>query len=281
MGFFNVLETLFFISLTITFILIIMLVYHFKNRLITLEQKCDTMFAIMSNMIKEMKDIRIEMPFSQIHNKYNTISPPTLERTNNVPPELTKIYTMTNNMNTEFLNENIYNNSIRISEANSEEDEEDEENEDEEDEDEEDEENEDDEDEEDNENTYKKIMVSDTELDSDDEDVNEDDVKVINVEIIDNLGKDSTDLESSMENSIEEIDESTIDLDDVEPEEIIVSKLDDLIDSDEYVNKPELVDYKKLDVSYLRTLVISRGLASDTKKMKKSELVKLLEQSEE
>ena len=35
-----------------------------------------------------------------------------------------------------------------------------------------------------------------------------------------------------------------------------------------------------MDISILRTMAVSRGLATDTKKMKKNELVKLLEQSE-
>ena len=44
MALINFIETFFFISLAITFILIVMLVYHFKDRLGLLEQKCDTMF---------------------------------------------------------------------------------------------------------------------------------------------------------------------------------------------------------------------------------------------
>ena len=35
-----------------------------------------------------------------------------------------------------------------------------------------------------------------------------------------------------------------------------------------------------MDVSYLRTMVLTRGLATDTKKMKKSELIRLLEEKE-
>tara|TARA_B100000927_G_C16456402_1_gene465978 strand:- start:385 stop:1038 length:654 start_codon:yes stop_codon:yes gene_type:complete len=35
-----------------------MLVYHFKDRLYVLEQKCDTMFEIMNSLIKEMKNIK-------------------------------------------------------------------------------------------------------------------------------------------------------------------------------------------------------------------------------
>lgn len=58
MGVFNFIETFFFISLGITFILILLLVYHFKQRLSSVEQKGDTMFDIMNNMVKEMGVIK-------------------------------------------------------------------------------------------------------------------------------------------------------------------------------------------------------------------------------
>ena len=58
MGFFGFIETFFFISLAITFILIMLLVYHFKQRLSDVETKTDTMFEIMNNLLKEMKTIK-------------------------------------------------------------------------------------------------------------------------------------------------------------------------------------------------------------------------------
>jgi len=36
-----------------------------------------------------------------------------------------------------------------------------------------------------------------------------------------------------------------------------------------------------MDISYLKTMVITHGLATDTKKLKKSNLIKLLEDSKE
>ena len=54
---FNIIETLFYISLAITFILIILLVYHFKQRIVSLEQKNDTMFEIINNVVKELNNI--------------------------------------------------------------------------------------------------------------------------------------------------------------------------------------------------------------------------------
>jgi len=51
-------ETFFFISLGITFVLILLLVYHFKQRLAATEQKADTMFEIMNNLAQEMSGIK-------------------------------------------------------------------------------------------------------------------------------------------------------------------------------------------------------------------------------
>jgi hypothetical protein len=58
MGVFSFMETFFFISLGITFVLIIMLVYHFKQRIIALEQKHDTMFDIVNNIVKQLRTMQ-------------------------------------------------------------------------------------------------------------------------------------------------------------------------------------------------------------------------------
>ena len=51
---FSLFETFFFLTLAITFILILLLVYHFKDRLSKLEQKSDSMFNIIYNISDEM-----------------------------------------------------------------------------------------------------------------------------------------------------------------------------------------------------------------------------------
>ena len=58
MGLFNFIETFFFISLGITFILILLLVYHFKQRLSNLEQKNDSMIYIVNNLVKELTTVK-------------------------------------------------------------------------------------------------------------------------------------------------------------------------------------------------------------------------------
>lgn len=58
MSSFNFIESFFMLSLGITFVLIVLLVYHFKQRLATMEKKCDTMFDIVQNLVKEMSLVK-------------------------------------------------------------------------------------------------------------------------------------------------------------------------------------------------------------------------------
>jgi hypothetical protein len=58
MGLFNFIETIFFFSLAITFLLILLLVYHFKQRINTIEQRSDTMFEIINGVVKEITNIK-------------------------------------------------------------------------------------------------------------------------------------------------------------------------------------------------------------------------------
>lgn len=65
---FKFIETFFFLSLAITFALIITLVYHFKKRMENMETKCDTMFDIVQNLAKELLD------FKQTNNQENPLT---------------------------------------------------------------------------------------------------------------------------------------------------------------------------------------------------------------
>ena len=56
---FSLFETFFFITLAITFILILLLVYHFKQRITYMEERCDKMFDIIQTMSQELNRQRI------------------------------------------------------------------------------------------------------------------------------------------------------------------------------------------------------------------------------
>jgi len=228
-----------------------MLVYHFKGRILLIEQKCDTMFEIMNNMVKEMKNIRYSTPsyFTDPHLQTSTAS-------SVFNPEM-----MLPNNESIFIRQ--YNstpyNSAHLGE---------------------DDESSDSDSENDTESEsqpepnsqFNKIVVSDNEYDAEEEEETETPIKIINID-----------------DSILEVNDNTEDFTSVteivNEEPITVNKVD--IDfsasesNNEYLEKStESVDYKKMDVSYLRTMVITRGLASDTKKLKKSDLIRLLEEAE-
>lgn len=54
MGVFSIIETFIFFSLAISFVLILLLIYHFKGRMAKLEQKTDTMVGIINDIAKEL-----------------------------------------------------------------------------------------------------------------------------------------------------------------------------------------------------------------------------------
>lgn len=275
MGFFNLLETFFFISLAITFVLIMMLVYHFKGRILILEQKCDTMFEIMNNMVKEMKNIKYSTEFGtrmdpmmfQRTAASMGFNPETMLPTNesiflaksanlgeddNSDSESDTDTESESGSEMEFSIENAQSAShssvIPASmPAGSDL----------------------------NEKRYNKIVVSDNE---DAEAEVDSPIKIINIDMNDTVEDATDDIRiQQYEPAMEEILSGS-------GESITVNKID--IDfsasesNNEYLEKSEPVDYKKMDVSYLRTMVITRGLASDTKKLKKPDLIRLLEEAE-
>jgi hypothetical protein len=54
----NMMDSVFYLGLVVTFLLILLVVYHFKNRVTTMEQRCDTMFEIMNNIVQELNLLR-------------------------------------------------------------------------------------------------------------------------------------------------------------------------------------------------------------------------------
>ena len=298
MGFFNFVETFFFLSLAMTFVLIMMLVYHFKDRLTASEQKCDTMFEIMNNMVKEMNIIK-QMQHMQTHTQ-----------------PLSQLQTTPISMNfplsSTYWAENTLSESIgEIVEVNHLCNEEDESSDDDESGDDEEDESSDDDDDDvsDNESDNddesldepSKIVVSDDEFEPEMED-DKSTIKIVHVDIGDQIDT-ITDLpvedaglgvsdeyivdEIIVEPEVEEIEEVVIDSTESNnaESEIIVKKLDAEVDTslttplEKTIIQKEL--YKKMDINALKALVISKGLTTDVKKLKKQELINILETAEE
>ena len=242
MAFINFIETFFFISLAITFILIIMLVYHFKDRLYVLEQKCDTMFEIMNSLIKEMKNI-----------KQVSLTPtiPQHPLTNNIPMRVQTPILDEQESNDNGYEEDSDDSDDSVSDSSTEDVTQNEEK---------------------NEMfpvvDFKKIIVEDIVEDViDDEPI---------VEKLEEVSK-PLEIQESYE-SLEEIKELS-EIEDLECQDD--STEDDSVEetTEQPEKKDEMIklQYKKLDISVLRAMVTSRGLTDDAKKTKKADLVKLLE----
>ena len=278
MGVFSFMETFFFISLGISFVMIIMLVYHFKQRMIVIEHKQDTMFEIINNIVKQIKNMQINITY--LGENQNTVvrspSENVVTFSNGfLPTNMHEFDVMFNDVvksepddgEEEEEEEEPDENDEEEEEEDDEEESEDDEDKDDEDKDDEDE-SEDDEDEE-----PKKIIVSD------DDTPTESTVKIINVDINENT-PEANDLGII---EIAEI-ESTLLKENMEinDEDIVIHKIEhtktEEVTNDSTRDNKEI--YKKMSLAVLRATAIEKGLSTDPSKLKKQELVQLLESAE-
>jgi hypothetical protein len=73
MAIFNFLENFFFISLAITFGLLLLLVYHFKERMSIVEKKSDTLNEVLTHVVKELKTMRLDMIRNETQKPVSTL----------------------------------------------------------------------------------------------------------------------------------------------------------------------------------------------------------------
>lgn len=251
MGLFNMLEMFFFVSLAITFVLILFLVYHFRQKMTSMENRCDAMFDIINNIVKEMNNrtslVTHHEPPGNIIFKPDM---PYFER-----QELPKLV---------------------VSESEYEDDSDDES-----------ESESDDDDDADSDESDDDAGADDEADESDDvilpEGVYEDmSVKVINVEIHD-IDADITINDENLvaNDSFDEEDPDIQDgLDAEKIDNLQVEKLEPTLESNVFELQQTHMDiYRKMNLNALKALVIEKGYASDTNKLKKVELLKLLETS--
>ena len=246
------LEMFFFVSLAITFVLILFLVYHFRQKFTALEEKCDTMFEIINNIVKEMNN-RAALEQIQHEMPENVIFTPNVNQMN-MPTELPKLI---------------------VSE--SEEEESDEESNDEESDEESDDEESDD-DESDNETDQAVILPEEL--------IEEESIKIIQNVDLNDIDEDINPIEdNNISNEVSDIEDPNIDegLDEEAVSMFHVEKLEEttLENNDETSETPPMEVYRKMNISALKALIVEKGLHSDNdiNKMKKAELLRLLETS--
>lgn len=268
MGVFNFMETFFFISLGITFILILLLVYHFKQRLATVERKTDTMVDIMNNMVKEMTVIKT-VAYSQIPQQ-----PPPMQY-NQIP---SSVINSQMPVSTQF----PFQQPVKVEDDPESDDESDSES------------DSDDESESESEgeselangvDDTKKIIVSD----EDEESPPPVEVELLNISTIDIIPEETQTTDNDMINDIlanvsnEEIDEidpinpNNTPVGGSPPQELEVSESAEGTDSVILSKEDTTEDYSKMSLNQLKSAVVEKGLVNDASKMKKKQLLHLLQ----
>jgi len=282
MGIFSIIETFFFISLGITIILVALLVYHFKQRVSALEQKYESLFDIVTGVVKQLSNIQSQPPMLD---QFGGMYPPQWIS----PEHLGNVNVSTEYPHQMFSGEHVQYNMQEESQINySVEESEEEEEEDSDDESDDDEDSDDESGDDESQQEEAKVIVSD-------EDESQAGVKIINLHMdepsihiedfnIDPISLDETDELYELPTQDVQIDYSAS-LEQEEETPIVVRKMEDSLqeqpESTFVIEKASSSDlYKKMTLSNLKATVISKGLCSDPSKMKKNELLKLLEECE-
>lgn len=259
---FRIIETFFFISLGITFILVLLLVFHFKMRLLSLEEKHDTTLEIINNIVGELQYIKNSGINENDIKKVNMIVEPLYE----------------SNGGNGYIEtvQSRFENKVYVSEG------------------------EESDDESSDESEGEGSDDSDVEVSDDSDDECSDDecsvkgtdtieikiVKInsdIEVPIIDVVvtkdghddmqeGCSGNDTDEGTEEDVDRIDMIKQDDINIEIPEIDVSNED----GDDLVVDSNIDDYRKLNVQSLKSIAISKGLSTDPSKLKKKELLHLL-----
>lgn len=264
----SMLESMFFITLAISCVLLLMLFYHFKQRISKLEQSSETMFEILNNMVQELSSMKrgdsmcfppASMPMSQNAPTFTPVP------SNKIQVELSEDETSLPDLINE--NGNVVNDYVSDV----------------------DDDNESSEYETDSDNASESENDENSIKESHDHKKRDDDsVKVISVDIdesLDNLEDAPESVVSDANENIDETEEPPVELNTDIIEEIQVNKIEGdktLEENDDVshssVNTSEV--YKKMNVPSLKSLVIEKGLASDPSKMKKNDLITLLESNQ-
>jgi len=257
MGVFNFMESFFFISLGVTFLLIIMLVYHFKQRIMALEQKHDTMFEIVTNIVKQIRNMKTNIQHLGEPKTFITTAPPFILPS---PP----VFQPTLDVVEEIPAKNDESSSSE-SESDEKED-------------------------------------SDTESESDDESES-DEKKSITItpeqgtvaitpeqvtvaitpeQVTVAITPEQVTVAITPEQGTVAEPEKVVDVLEPEEDSIIIHKSDGSITAlDESLQSTLKDKYKKMTLAALKIAVMEKGLVTDSSKMKKPELLKLLEAESE
>ena len=237
-----VLESMFFILFGITFLFILLLIYHFKNKITALEKNVDTMFEILNNVVSDLSRIRLggAEPNMSAGVNYNSDNEPIahFSHVSNIP----------------FVNNQEETDNDGETDISDDEDNDDEES----------------------------VEDSDEESveDSDDEESVEE-IKKISVILNETLDEDAIQVEELDEIVANDADEVSVpelkEVEDISVEKVDIPIQENSIDEDKLDNMQQ---YKKMHIQNLKKLVVSKGLATtdDVSKLKKADLLGILQE---
>jgi|LauGreDrversion2_2_1035103.scaffolds.fasta_scaffold40237_2 hypothetical protein len=245
--FLQIFDSFFYISLAITFGLILLMVFHFKNRIYSLEEKNKDLSELCQTMIQELQHIKLIQQYNYStaasasnnhhHETYDDTSDDSDDSDTRNPPVFKKITVLdsilqsnsSDEYETETIEQELYQESEDMEEL--------------------------------------------AELDLD---------NYSDIDNVPDLVPDTTH-DTSVEQLLKTIELDTLDIDASILETIQVTKSTEETETEMDMNeldarKPPMKKnpYVKMNLQMLRTTVISKGLCSDASKLKKPELIEML-----
>ena len=283
------------VFLAITMLIIALLIIYFEGKMREQNHKISSMLSLVSSLAEEVNVIKFHLNHMNI---INNVGNNTGNNMNINDIQSQQPFYQNGGVNISLNSSSLENNLIPVSDDEGEEDDDDDEDDD--DEDDEDDDDEDDEDDEDDDD-------EDDEEDDDDDNDEDDEIKVLNLDVVDTnklfsyletieLDKNNTNDDEATSNNDDD-DDNVDDIEDIdynqltEDEKSIENVEQNLntveLDFDtnlksinistlEEDKTLELIDYKKLSLNKLKSLVLDKGLATDVSKLKKNDLLKLI-----
>ena len=273
------------IFLGITLLIIALLIVYFEGKMREQNHKISSMLSLVSSLAEETNMIKFHLN----HANMNVYQAQNNSQSNNIP------FTQGINLEEKLIpvsdDEDDHDEDHDYDEDDEDDDEDDDD--DDEDDDEDDDKDEDDdqhEDEDEDDDIGKNITINEL--------LNENDIKVLNLDNLNNsinekYGNDEEDDEQDYDdednNDLEDIDFNKLSDNEDEDENENIETIEEVTDNLKSINisnleeqydtknkNVEVIDYKKLSMSKLKSIVLDKGLVSDPSKLKKQELLKLL-----
>lgn len=235
----SMMDSVFYLGLIVTFLLIILLAYHFKQRVSVLEEKNHTMFEILNNVVKELNVIRMNQ--MQYANTEETMIEDNMGGNSNV--------------------DNIMYETREIAESDEEYDSESDEG---------------------SESGSDDGSESESGSETEDESSNVKLIQVKEEELSVNDIPEVDNFETTEYNNLPEADEDNVQ--ELKEESVLkVEKVDTPLEesiSQEPEDVTEDKDYSSYTLAQLKAMVISQGISTNPSKLKKSEVIALLEEND-